>query len=261
MIIEFSGSTGAGKTTLAREVQRTLAGQVRATTSSDFIVDRLGWPQVTHPTIRNLIQDLAGLRFLFRSVSQHRAFIVFALRAVIRHTRNPLLAINYLRSIVRRVGTYELFRRSTRDQIILVDEGTILSSHVLFVYSGTLYSQEDIETFARLVPLPELVVCIRAPAHSLVQRSLERSDAPREMRTKNNEVVEQYVTRAARMFDLLVNTKEIRDRVLIVTNPEAADDQRRVLADRIATFIMDHHVGMVQVPTFPARRGEPAPIH
>ena len=55
------GPTGAGKTTLAREVHGKLAEQAQVTTSFDLAADPLGLQRTTNPTIRNLIQDLVGL--------------------------------------------------------------------------------------------------------------------------------------------------------------------------------------------------------
>ena len=240
MIIEFVGSTGAGKTTLASEVQHRLAEKAQVVTSFELIAGLLGWRHVTNPTIRNLIQDLVGFPFFVRSLYQHRAYVVFALKTLARHTSYTLFTINYLRGIARKIGTYEIIRRYKRDQIILVDEGTVLSAHILFVYTSTIYSQEDIENFASLVPLPELVVFINAPVDNLVQRTLQRSDAPREMRSKNQKLVEKYINRAAKMFDQLSHTKEIRDRVLIVANAASTIDERGVVADSIAKFILDY---------------------
>lgn len=168
MIVEFVGSTGAGKTTLASEVQRRLAKQAQVVTSFDLVADLLGLRRVTSPTIRNLFQDVVGLPFFIDSLYKHRTFVVFALKTLARHRSYTFLTVNYLRSIVRKLGTYEIIKRYNHDRIVLVDEGTVLSAHLLFVYTSIIYSQEDIEKFASLVPLPELVVYVEAPVSSLV---------------------------------------------------------------------------------------------
>jgi thymidylate kinase len=260
MIIEFVGSTGAGKTTLASDVQRRLAEQAQVVTSFELVADLLGLRRVTHPTARNLIQDLVGLPFFVGSLYRHRAFAVFALRTLARHRSHTFFTVNYLRSIVRKIGTYEIIKRYNHDGIILVDEGTLLSAHLLFVYAHTTYSQEDIEKFASLVPLPELVVYVKAPVESLVRRSLQRNDARKEMRSKNQMLIEKYVSRATEMFDRLTKTKRIRDRVLIVANPASTDDERGVVADRIATFILNYEPSGEQISTMPAARIEPASV-
>ena len=239
MIVEFIGSTGAGKTTLFSEVQGRLARQAPAVTSSfELVAGRLGLQTATHPTVRNVIQDLAGLPYSIGSLPRHRAFMAFALKALARHTGCTVFALNYLRSILRKIGTYEVARRHPHDRIILVDEGTVLAAHLLFVFSRTGYHREEIEQFARLVPLPEFVVYVKAPVDCLVQRALRRHDVRREMRARHRAVVETYVSRATALFDRLVETNPLRDRVLTVENPDFTAAERGALADRIAEAIL-----------------------
>jgi hypothetical protein len=95
---------------------------------------------------------------------------------------------------------------------------------------------------------------------SLVRRSLQRNDARKEMRSKNQMLIEKYVSRATEMFDRLTKTKRIRDRVLIVANPASTDDERGVVADRIATFILNYEPSGEQISTMPAARIEPASV-
>ena len=260
MIVEFIGSTGAGKTTLIAEVQRRLAKQAQAVTSSDLALQALGLRRVANPTLRNLIQDLVGLPFFLGSLYRHRAFVVFALKALARHKSFTFFTVNYLRSIVRKIGMHEFAKRYSHDRVVLVDEGPVLSAHLLFVFTSTIYSQEDIEQFASLVPLPELIVYINAPVDSLVQRSLRRNSAPKEMKAKDRKWIEQYIRRAAEMFDRLTVTKRIRDRVLIVANPDATDNEHGAVTEHIAAFILNGESGSKQIATLPAQRSAPTPV-
>jgi len=246
VIVEFIGSTGAGKTTLISEVQHRLAEQAQVVTSFDLVAKLLGLRHVTNPTIRNVIQDLVGLPFFLRSLHQHRAFVVFTLITLARHKKYTFLTANYFRSIARKIGMHEIIRQHDHDRIILVDEGTVLSAHLLFVFTSTVPSQEDIETFASLVPLPDVVIYIKAPVDSLVRRSLRRSDARKELRSKNQMLVEKYVSRADEMFDRLIETKRLRDQVLIVANPDSTEGERGTVADHIATFILNYEPGSGQ---------------
>lgn len=258
MIVEFVGSTGAGKTTLASEVQRKLAEQAPVVSSFDLAADLLGLRRVTHPTARNLIQDLVGLPFFLWSLRRHRAFVSFALKTLAREFKFSFVTVNYLRSIVRKIGMYELIKRYNHGQIVLVDEGTVLSAYLLFVYARDISSQQELEKFASLVPLPDLVVYIKAPMDSLVQRSLQRSDPRREMRSKDPKAVEEYVRRAAEMFDRLTQTERIRDRVLVVANPASTEVQRSLLAEGIARFILNTEPAGEQMSTLPTGRIEPS---
>jgi deoxyadenosine/deoxycytidine kinase len=240
MIVEFVGSTGAGKTTLISEVQRRLTEVTKVDTAFDLVADMLGLQRVANPTLQNLTCDLIGFPFFIRSLYRHKAFILFTLKILAGQANFTFFTISYLRSIARKIGTYEIIRRYKNDRIILVDEGTVLAAHNLFVYNSTVYSSAAIAQFASLVPLPELIVYVKAPLNSLVQRSLQRGDPPREMRSKNPELVKRYVGRAGKMFEQLVETKEIRNRVLMVENPTCTDNERSRVVDQIAKFILTY---------------------
>ena len=240
MIIEFIGSTGAGKTTLLAEVRRRLAQTAEVASAFELVAAPLGLGRVTHPTAQNLIQELIGLPFFLQSLGRHRAFVVFILKMIARHGNFRFFTIHYLRSLERTIGVYELIRRRERERIVLVDEGTIILAHNVFVYTSALYSSEEISTFARLVPLPDVIVYVRAPVDSLIKRSLQRADSPREMRSKSRALIEQYITRAVAMFEQLVKAENMRSRVLIVENPEAADKGWDGLVEHITDFILHY---------------------
>jgi deoxyadenosine/deoxycytidine kinase len=240
MIIEFIGSTGAGKTTLIAEVQRRLSQFANVTTPFELLAAPLGLAGVTHPTTRNLIQELVGFPYLIRSLPQHKSSIAFSLRMLARKADSAVLTINNIRSLVRKIGAYEMMRRDKKDHVILVDEGTVLLAHVLFVYNKAYYTSEEITEFAGLVPLPDVIVYVKAPVDSLIKRSLQRSDPPREMKSKNPDEVEKYVNDAVAMFDELVNTEEIRSRLLVVDNPECADKVVNNAADTVTEFVLNH---------------------
>jgi thymidylate kinase len=260
MIVEFIGSTGAGKTTLISEVQRRLADQAPVATSFGVVAELFGWRRVTSPTVQNIIQDFAGLPYFIGSLHQHGAFVTFALKTLARHRNSAFFTANYLRSIVRKIGTYEIVKQYNHDRIILVDEGTVLSAHLLFVFASTGYSQVDIETFASLVPLPELIVYVKAPVHSLVQRSLDRKDVRKEMRSKDPLLVARYVRQATDVFDRLTETDRVRGRVVIVSNPDSIEGGWDVVAANIATSILNCASGRDRISTISAGRMEPTSV-
>jgi hypothetical protein len=104
MIIEFIGSTGAGKTTLISEVRRGLAQTTDVTTSFELVAAPFGLYSVTHPTLRNIIEELLGLPFFVRSLFLSRTFIVFILRMLARQANFSIFTLNNLRSLERKIG-------------------------------------------------------------------------------------------------------------------------------------------------------------
>jgi thymidylate kinase len=237
MIIEFIGSTGAGKTTLISEVQRRLSQTTVVATSFDVVASPLGLRRVTHLTIRNLIQEIVGFPFFIGSLYRHKAIIVFILRMLARQASFSFFTINNLRSLERKIGVDEIIKRRQHDKIILVDEGPLLLAHNVFVYSGAHYTCEEITRFASLVPLPDIIIYIKAPMEILVQRALQRTDPPREMRSRDRELIEKHINRALKMFDQLIAAENIQARLLIVENPDFSHGHSEIV-DNIVQFIL-----------------------
>jgi thymidylate kinase len=242
-MIEFIGSTGAGKTTLIAEVQRKLVGTLDVSTACNLIAVPLGAQSVSHPTAQNLIQELVGFPFFVFFLRRNKRFLIFALRMLARHSSFTLFTINYLRSLERTIGVYEILRRYARDRVVLVDEGTMLSAHNIFVYTDTPYSSEEIDEFASLVPLPDLIVYVKAPIDVLIKRSLQRSDPPREMRCKDPALIEKYIKRADAVFEQLAKAEKIRNRILIVENRESTGNERDAVVDYVSEFIRNYATG------------------
>lgn len=238
MIVEFIGSTGAGKTTLISEVQRRLAQTTDVVTSFDLVASPLGLRNVSHSSTRNLIQELVGFPFLIFSLRRHKAFIVFMLRMLLRQAKFSIFTINILRSLERKIGVYEIIRRRQQNQIVLVDEGTVLLAHNVFVYSSAHYTREEIDLFASLVPLPDIIIYIKAPIGILVQRALLRADPPREIRSRNTVLVEKHINTAVEMFDQLAEAEHIQSRLLTVEN-SGLNHQDLIIND-IVEFITNH---------------------
>jgi deoxyadenosine/deoxycytidine kinase len=221
MIVEFIGSTGAGKTTLINEVHRRLEKTSRVTTSLDLATGLLGLRGVTNPTLQNLAQELVSLPFFILTLYKHNEFLRHTVKLFWRKTGFSMQTIHNLRSLERKIGMYEIAKYLGKDQIILVDEGPILAAH-MFVSTGNTYTPEEITRFTDFLPLPDLVVYIRASVDTIIERTVRRPDPPREVDVKNLARMEQYVKRAVAIFDQVTQAENIRPRLLVVESLDIA---------------------------------------
>ncbi len=236
MIVEFIGSTGAGKTTLINEIQQRLAESRRVTTSSDLVTSLVGLQGIKNTTTRNLAQEIVGLPFFLRSFNSYKDFIAFSIRMFSRNSDFSIKTINNLRSIERKLGGYEISKRYKQDLIILVDEGPILTAH-MFAYNDSKVSQLEIEKFTSLLPLPDLIIYIRVPVYTLIERSISRTNPPREMNSRYRSENENYIKRAISIFDRIVENGKIQPRLLIVDN--YSEQKYENLLDHITNFIIN----------------------
>jgi deoxyadenosine/deoxycytidine kinase len=239
MIVEFIGSTGAGKTTLIREVHRRLAKTTSVTTSVDLATSLLGMQGVVNPTLQNLIQEIVSFPFFIGTFYRNSEFLRHTVKLFWRNSRLSITAINNLRSLERKIGIYEISSRIAKDRIILVDEGPILAAHML-AFTGAAYTLEEISKFTNLLPLPDRVVYVRAPLDTLLTRTAQRADPPREIDQQNPAQMQAFVRNAVAIFDQLIEFESIRSRLLIVDSPDAAQNAYEQVVDDVCSFILSH---------------------
>jgi thymidylate kinase len=237
MIIEFIGCTGSGKTTLIRELQSRLQRKTSVTTATALVQSRLGLPSITNPTVQNVIQEVVGFPRFISSLYRHRSFIEFTVRMLTRGPNVSIWTINNLRSLVRKIGIYEIARHYSKDYIILMDEGPILAAH-MFVFDDALGTVREIDKFAASLPLPDLVVYVRATVDTIVTRTLKRPDPPRKLTAKDPILTEAYARAALAMFDRLVEAENIKPRLLVVDSTDSSERAYHSVVDSVADFIL-----------------------
>lgn len=247
MVVEFIGSTGAGKTTVLRSVERRLANWTTTTTSADLIKGLLGLRGITHPTVQNLIQEVLGFPFLFSSLYQHRTFFMCTMKLLLRNARTDVTTINNLRSLERKLGVYTLVRLIAGDRIILVDEGPVLAAH-MFIDDAGRPAAREIATFAETVPLPDAIVHVRAPVDTVVHRTLRRPDPPRVLSSRSRCDVIRYSEAAAALFDQLVAALSGVLPILVVDNPDMDEERQQAVVESIASFIINHQLKVGRNP-------------
>lgn len=222
MIVEFIGPTGAGKTTLARALVRRGASARPVRMATDLLTDRPGRRWIRNPHAINVLADVTAFPSFVRALDRDRDFLQFAFDRLKRHAPSTFAKLNYMRNMVRKLGMHEMTKRADPGTTFLVDEGTILTAYQLFVYSDAPFTQPDLKRFGRLVPLPDLIVSVRAPIDVLLKRAMARSDRRRELTQNDEDEVQRWIVRAVDLFDALAEIEPIRDRLMTV---EIADDE------------------------------------
>lgn len=218
MQIELIGCTGAGKSTLIQRIRQSCQAQARiALLGDDFVLrwSHLDWVQSY--LLRRLLVDLLALLACAVSWYKHREFLRLA-RRMIAQLPNGVgwyTRLKTARNVLRNLGVYELIQRyATPDQVILLDEGTVHIAHYLFVQPSGAVGGQDLERFARLAPLPDLVLYLRQDTPLLVQRTLARGHW--RLQTDTPAVVERFIAAALTTFERLVQMPAIARKLIVV---------------------------------------------
>lgn len=218
MIIEFIGSTGAGKTTLIQRLLHTSPQEgVDAIVGTDFVLKQSRLNRIRRPLIRailiNLLALLAALCAWRNNLDLYRFVIqsVLKLPSTVPWFEKLVLAKN----ILKRIGVYEIIRRhGVEQQVYLLDEGTLHVAHSLFVQVNAEADRQDLSTFARLIPLPHVVVYVQQDEALLVERTLARGH--RRVPDHSFASVTYFVKQAVNVFDTLVQDPAIASRLVRV---------------------------------------------
>ena len=208
--------TGAGKTTLANALLHVCQEQgIDIVMGDDLVLKQIRLQRVNSRLARTLLVDLCSLFACLVTWRKNHDFYVFALRIIRRLPVAWFEKLNLARNVLKKIGIYEIIRRrGSGRQVVLVDEGTLHAAHNLFVHVSIPPNADDVATFARLVPLPDVTVYVRQPKPVLIERTLERGHKCIPDHSYAN--AELFVKRAVETFDKLWRQSMREGRLLVV---------------------------------------------
>jgi adenylate kinase family enzyme len=216
MQLELIGCTGAGKSTLTRRILQAGHEQgVDLVLGDDFVLEQVRLHRIKSRLLRTLLVDLLALFACLGTWRNHLEFYLFATRLLFQLPTARLEKLNLLRNVLKKIGIYEIIRfRSTDQQIILVDEGVLQAAHNLFVHGLVRVKAEHLDTFARSIPFPDVVVYLRQPESSLIHRTMKRGHKRIPDRSYIN--VARFIEQAVATFDKLIQNLTVESKLLAV---------------------------------------------
>ena len=222
MQIELIGCTSSGKSTLARgifQAGREHGAEISMGDETVLKHFRLSW--VKPKFARILCVDLIALFGCFISWKANLEFYRFGIRIVSRLQAGRFEKLNIARNVLKNIGIHEIIRRVVnQQQLVLLDEGPLHTAHYLFVHVSVEPDNSDLSTFARLVPLPDMVIYIRQDETKLIQRTMARGH--KRIPSGSNGQVELFIKRAIKTFEILTKIPVVESRLVVV------DGERRI---------------------------------
>lgn len=253
MQLELIGCTGAGKSTLARRIQKAAAkglaapdhnGQPRLVLGDDFVLSQFRLHWLRQPLLRKGALNLLGLLAALATWPDNRDFYRFAATILLRLPVGRFEKIQLFRNVLKRIGLYEIIRRRHHNNgsaagtpansaatIVLLDEGPLQTAHNLFVHVNNVSATPtDLATFAALVPLSDAIIYLRQPEQLLIHRTMARghsripgSKPHRREETISEQAppapapgVQHFIRQAVDVFEALVQEPHIANRVFTV---------------------------------------------
>jgi hypothetical protein len=222
MQIELIGCTSAGKSSLA---QKLLKGNqqngVDLVLSYDFVLRWAHLDWIKNHRIRMLSLNLIALFACLLTIRKNFKFYRFVVGVIVRLPADVSYfeKLKIARIVARNMGIYEIVCRKQSDQqVVLADEGTLHIAHYLFVHVSVEPKVSDIDTFVRLVSLPDVAVYVRQPESVLIARTRIRRH--KRIPDDASTLVNRFIQNGLAVFEKLVECSILESRLLVVNNGE-----------------------------------------
>jgi hypothetical protein len=178
MVVELTGSTGVGKSTLAGRLLERLVERGQPAVSSDVFVARcygLQLGRLRWPVARSVLVDVLTFPWFVRCALRRPGWCWFMVRIIWRDSDSLLFRLNVLRNIAKHLGAHELLqRRGCAGEVVIADEGMVHQAHSLFVHPQTAPRPRELARFVADVPVPDLLVLVEGPTSEVVRRTAQR---------------------------------------------------------------------------------------
>ena len=222
MIIEWTGCTGTGKSTLCEGVYKNLLSSgVNVRKPLEIFLGRTIAKAIKNESIRSLLLDVLVLPWSIFSAVKHRHFVTFCLKTLNNNNFSSTQKILFLRSIIRKTGLY-LFLNDfcNESKLTVLDEGTVHIIHLLFANGDPKYciSTKEIERFCELVPLPDLIIHIMASESEVIKRTLNREDKP--LSNASPDCLKHFITQGLNSFKILNDLNPWEKKTITYFNPD-----------------------------------------
>ena len=244
-LVEFTGVTGVGKTTLVDAVIDALADRgLTARDAYDLILARYGLNLAPHATLQSLFIDLVAFPPFLRYISTREGFelLILAIRVISRDAGGFLEGLNLGRNFAKRIGVHVLLTRlphqSGNCDFVVCDEGTLHIAHNLFVHTNRAPDPSEIAYFGSIVPKPDVIIWVRATQKQSIESILRRGH-PRVGDSIN--VAQTFVEHGRLTFNVLCSQEAVQDKLFVIDSAadSATDDLVSVQesAQAVAAFL------------------------
>lgn len=238
MIVEFTGCTGSGKTTISQLVIEKLVEsglEVVPVHSRCFNYKWSPFRGIGNQTVQNFILDVKALVQILKHIKEEIPLLKFFISVLSRYGGGRAERINLFRSVCRKIGVNRNIINSglSANKIVIIDEGMVHSLHNLFVHRDIEPDLDRIREFSRLVPMPDIIVYVRSPLDMLIERARKRTDLTRRAKGRK---LDKFIENADRAFEEFMEIKKIKERVLFLYNNsgrEANEDLSRKAVEYI----------------------------
>jgi thymidylate kinase len=201
MIIEFTGSSGAGKTAICGLLYQIMRRQGKRVVAvhQDAVETSLLPSPLRDPTRFNVKTDLFLVPWVVAFSLRHPRFAAFVMASVVMQDELMADKVAIFRSVWKKMGLFQyLSRRKFKNTIVLIDEGLVHIAHNVLVSPHRAPDMARVDQFSTLVSLPNHVIVVQSPASIAAARVHLRGKAS--PRVKRLEKLSIFLEHAQAVF-------------------------------------------------------------
>lgn len=245
LILEFTGVTGVGKTTMIKSLTQLLLEQGFSVKDAyEFILMNYHLNFIKSNIIRSILIDLiAFFPFLtFTFTSQGWQLFKLGFTLIMRDADHWFIVPNLLRNFIKRIGVNYLLNKLTKKSanlkfncdVIICDEGILQIAHNLFVHVHTPPNLQEIQQFRLLVPKPDLTIWLKADPQRSIDCTLKRGH-PRV--TQQLDVITKFVDHAYVTFNELYADESLSQLVFFNETKDFMNYNKLDLTEEFSSII------------------------
>lgn len=210
MIIEVSGPSGVGKTTLIAHLAAEFSNRGYNTGAIHSIsLNKSGFIPKRFTEIEkfNLTMDFKIAPWAMFGAITYFKFTYFALCMILNMPSSFCEKIAVTRSLWRKLGLrIYLGRKKFKNVMVFVDEGLFHSAHNLLISPKISPSKPDVAKFSSTCPRPDCLIILNGDSKTITENLRRRSVySPR---VRNTQESASFVSHAIELYEILASNLE-----------------------------------------------------
>ena len=238
IIIEITGTTGSGKTTLIRNIiSNAKKERLKIATADVLIIGKHFLSFIKGNILRSLIMDIIVVPYIFKKGNFKQ--ISFYCKNIFKSQDSIIVKLNTFRNVIKRMGIYYKLlkiRQNLDLDFILLDEGLLHIAHNILVHEEDKPDIKELNKFLDSVPLYDRIVLLNATSSYLISTIKERKHL--RVSSENRSII-NFINNANIVFNEIKQNDRIKP-LLFQIDRTSLDIQNET--DSLMTFLKQNNI-------------------